>query len=345
MKIVMVLLVFFCLVCVVIYGIIARMCSRAFSGRPDPNRGHYTYFYDHYAQHYPRREYVFPGTEGELHGFLYGEENTGPLVIVCHGIGAFHEDYMSSVIWFVDHGYRVFALDLTGSGASGGRGTAGLPQSALDVDAALSFLERDPEWKGVPKVLFGHSWGAYGVAAGLYFEHDVRAAVTVAGYNDPVQQLETVFVMMLGKAGKFSYPFLWLWHRSRFGKYGVLRATEGINRAGIPVLIVQGTEDQLNAADGTSIYAARGKITNPKVQYLVITKEHCADHLSPFFTDEANEDLCHMTEVLTEIAGKYKGKEKEEKERTYYESLNKDLMSRPNETFFAAIDSFYKKSI
>lgn len=331
--------------CAGIYAVVGSMCAKAFGSRPDKDRPHYTYMYDHYAPRYPRREAVFPGTEGALHGFLYGEENDKALIVVCHGIGAFHEDYLSTIIWFVDHGYRVFAPDFTGSGYSGGKGTNGLPQSAIDLDRVLSYIEADPELNRLPKVLFGHSWGGYAVGAGLNFDHDVKAAVTVAGFNDPIHQLGVIFEGMFGKVGKIAYPFLRLWHRQRFGKNGLLTAVDGINKAGIPVLIVQGMEDRLNAPDGTSIYAARAGITNPKVRYHLITKLHCADHMSPFFIDEANEHLCHMVEVLENIGKKYTEPEKSEKEREYYDSLNKDLCSRPNEDFFTVVDEFYTDSL
>ena len=329
--------------CAGTYAVIGGMCSKAFGERPDKDKARYTYMFEHYAAYYPRREVSFPGTAGELHGFIYGEKNEKALVVVCHGIGAFHEDYLSTIIWFVDHGYRVFAPDFTGSGYSEGKGTMGLPQSAIDLDRVLSYIENDPELNRLPKLLFGHSWGAYAVGAVGNFQHDVKAAVTVAGFNDPIEQLGSVFEGLLGKAGKAAYPFLRLWHRRRFGENGLLRAVDGINRSGIPTLIVQGAEDQLNAPDGTSIYAARSEITNPKVKYHVISKPYCADHLSPFFTDEANESVKDMVPILTEINRKYKGDEQQKKTAEYYASLDKELMSRPNEPFYTLVNEFYEE--
>lgn len=339
------ILVLLLIVCVVVYVCISTMYTKSFGSRPEMNRGHYTYFYDYYEMKYPREEVTFSGSAARLHGFIYGEENHKALVVVAHGIGAYHEDYMSSIIWFVDHGYRVFAVDFTGSGHSEGKGTMGLPQSAIDMDTVLSFIEADSSLNQLPKVLFGHSWGAYAVAAVLNFQHDVKAVVTVAGFNDPVHQIGEVFVMLLGKFGKLLYPFLNLFHLIQFGKNGFLRAVDGINKAGIPILIVQGMEDQLNAPNGTSIYAAREKITNPKVKYHILTKEHCSDHLSPFHTDEANEKLWHMAQDLTEINSKYQGQEQIDKTREYYESFDKEIMSIPNEKLYIVVDTFYNDAL
>ena len=43
----------------------------------------------------------------------------------------------------VDHGWRVLAYDATGSCESEGEGTVGLVQSALDLDAALTYVENN----------------------------------------------------------------------------------------------------------------------------------------------------------------------------------------------------------
>ena len=74
---------------------------------------------------------------------------------------------------FVDSGYSVLTYDATGTGASGGSGTRGLAQSALDLDAALTRAEQED----LPILLFGHSWGGYAAAAVLGGSHDVTASV------------------------------------------------------------------------------------------------------------------------------------------------------------------------
>ena len=83
--------------CAGTYVVIGGMCSKAFGERPDKNKARYTYMFEHYAADYPRREVSFPGTAGELHGFIYGEKNEKALVVVCHGIGAFHEGLVEAV--------------------------------------------------------------------------------------------------------------------------------------------------------------------------------------------------------------------------------------------------------
>ena len=122
---------------------------------------------------YSRSPREFYSGENRLQAYVYGEENDKGLVVISHGMGGGHEGYMSDICWFVDHGWRVFGFDNTGSCESEGESIVGLVQSALDLDAALTFIEGDTELSELDVFLYGHSWGGYGVAAVLNFDHDV----------------------------------------------------------------------------------------------------------------------------------------------------------------------------
>ena len=74
-------------------------------------------------------------------------------------------------------GYSVLTYDATGTGASGGSGTRGLAQSALDLDAALTRAEQED----LPILLFGHSWGGYGL--------DRISAQPQATWKEPVLRI------------------------------------------------------------------------------------------------------------------------------------------------------------
>ena len=62
-------------------------------------------------------------------------------------------------------------------GSSGGSGTRGLAQSALDLDAALTRAEQED----LPILLFGHSWGGYAAAAVLSVAVVIAALYRVVG--------------------------------------------------------------------------------------------------------------------------------------------------------------------
>lgn len=303
-----------------------------------------TYYYDHYEDRYPRREVVFQGKAAQLHGFIYGESNTKALVVIAHGIGSFHESYLSTITWLVDRGYRVFAPDLSGSGSSTGV-TTGLFQSAIDMDTVLTYIENDPGMCNLPKVLMGHSWGSYGVGAVLNYGHDITAVVNVAGYNDPVDMIAFTLSLAFGKIANIVKPFYWIHHRIHYGKSGVYSVVDGINKANIPVLIVQGSEDPINTPDSTGIYAHRAKITNPHVEYMYITKKDCANHSSAFHTDAANEAMAAMELEIKALRDKLTGEQLEKALDDYYAKLDIDLFSTPNADFLEQVDDFYSRAL
>lgn len=328
----------------IVFVLLSLILSKSF-GRPVPEEFRYRYYYDHYKAQYPRRELSLYSGKTKLQAFLYGEENQGPLLVFAHGSGGFHEDYMTDIVWFVNHGYCVFAMDFSGSGASGGTGIMGLPQSAIDMDAVLTYIEHDFELSKRKKVLYGHSWGAYGVDAVLNYSHDVKAVASMAAYENPTQQMVFVLQLMIGKAAGILYPFIWLWHTFRFGKYGNLSCVKGINRAGIPVLLAHGTGDRLVPFENTSVIAKKNRITNPKVEYYVFSKEGQNDHDSFFHTEESIEVLDRLEKEKTTLGKEYQGEIPKEKMKALYEKLDRDLLNAPNEKFYMHIHRFYEQAL
>lgn len=340
----MILAVVILLLCVILYCLISTVYTKGFGKHTGGNAHYLTYLYDHYSDRYHRREVVISGKAAELHAFIYGEENSKALVVFAHGIGAFHEEYMSAIIWLVDHGYRVLAPDLSGSGHSSGH-TTGLPQSAIDLHSVLCYIEKDPELSKLPVMLFGHSWGSYGVGAALNYDHAVKAVVHIAGYNDPIEMMTDVFRMTFGKNAGAATPFLRLYHRIHFGKAGFFSVVNGLNRANIPALVVQGAEDPLNTPDGNSIYAHRNQVKNKKVEYMYITKEGCANHGSPFHTDAANRLETKILQDIAELTKQFSGEELEQKLELYYADIDRNLLSQPNPELMEYVDAFYSKAL
>ncbi|MBE0450583.1 MAG: alpha/beta fold hydrolase [Clostridia bacterium] len=122
---------------------------------------------------YPRQLVDFKSGDNLLKGYIYGSENSLGLVVVAHGLGGGADSYLPQIINFVDHGWRVFAYDATGSFDSEGKTTKGFPQALLDLDAALNYIDSIASFEALPVVLFGHSWGGYAVANVLHFDHEI----------------------------------------------------------------------------------------------------------------------------------------------------------------------------
>jgi predicted alpha/beta hydrolase len=112
-------------------------------------------------------------------------------------------------------------------------------------------------------MLAGHSWGGYAVCAVLNYNHRINAVVSFAGYNKCADVFNEQGELMVGGIFYTLTPQFWAIEKQLFGDTAKLTAVEGINNAGIPVMIVQCANDEAIPAATTSIYAHRGEIRNP----------------------------------------------------------------------------------
>jgi len=247
---------------------------------------------------YPREEVRFNSEKNQLKGFIYGESNDKGLVVISHGLGGTADGYFPMIMYFVDNGWRVFAFNNTGVSGSEGKNVRGLPQSIIDLDAALTHVKQSSTLGNLPVMLVGHSWGGNAVCAVLNNEHTVNAVVSFAAYNNGTKMFKEHGV---SSAGVFYYllsPHFWTIERLKFGKTMKLNAVDGINKVGIPVMIVHSSDDKVISAKTTSIYAHRDKITNPNMEIIYFDGEDVSGHEYVFCSNEmrqyrriANEDL------------------------------------------------------
>jgi dienelactone hydrolase len=238
---------------------------------------------------YPREEVHFNSGGNKLQGFIYGRENFNGLVVISEGLGGTADDYLPMIMYFVDKGWRVFAFNNTGAGGSEGESIRGLAQSVIDLDAALTYVEKSGGFNGLSVMLAGHSWGGYGVCAVLNYNHDVKAVVSFAGFNSGSEMFQEQGVTMVGGWYYMVKPQAWAIEKQLFGDIAKLSAVEGINKAGIPVMIVHCSNDETIPADTTSIYAHRSKITNPYVKIVYREGEDAMGHSFVFCSKQQKE--------------------------------------------------------
>lgn len=302
-------------------------------GDYEPQELSFYYFYPKYESRYPRENVTFKSGENTLQGYIYGAENDKALLVFAHGIGSAHEEYLKTLLWFVDNGYRVFTYDATGSGHSEGAGTKGLPQSALDLHAALGYIENDSELNAMPKFLVGHSWGGYAVTAALNFGHKVDGVASVSGYAEPVEMIYEFATGVVGNARPLLYPSIWIYNKLLFGEYAGLSAVKGINSADTPVLIIHGTADETISYTESAIMNKRGLITNQNVKYL--TLDGC-NHSGMFDTAEA-------AAIKKEISQQKREAKTESELIEIYKNADLDTVNQPNAEFLSQIDGFFNE--
>ena len=304
---------------------------------PDPSLTA-AYGYDHYEADYPRQEVSFRSGDNLLKGYIYGLNNDKGVIVFAHGLGASHASYFPTITALVDRGWRVFAYDATGSYTSEGKSTVGLAQSVIDLDRAVTFVENNSVFANMPIFVMGHSWGGYASAAVLNMDHDIKGCVSMSGYSTPMAELCETADDLFSDKSVLVYPFMWVYNKVHAGRFASYSAVDGLNKSGIPALIIHGDNDETVKYYGAAIIANQGRINNPNVQYYTFETEGKDTHNGFFYTSEyldhynndlkaKSDELDSRNDVTDEELAEYIAMVDKEK----YNALNPDLIDMIDE--------------
>lgn len=192
-------------------------------------------------------KYEFPSDKGQmLAGFLYssGGHQRG-IIIIAHGYGGGQNSYMDCANYFVQHGYYVFAYDATGNDDSEGEGVGGFPQGVVDLDHAISFVEKSGNFPDLPIGLFGHSWGGYSACSVLTYHPEVKAVIECCGCNRPTDLFESGGKAMAGDVIYAMMPFAKIHEWAKYGKYATNTAMDGFEASEAAVMVAHSEDDDV----------------------------------------------------------------------------------------------------
>ena len=209
----------------------------------------------------------------KLQGYYYPARAPKGLTVVCHGIHAGADDYLPIIEYMVNSGYSVFSFDYKGTYDSEGDSTVGMCESLVDLDHALSYIESESEFNGLPITLIGHSWGGYAVASVLPLHKRVVSCATIAAPNNGYTLILEKGEQYGGQLASKGIPevFLNVYQKILFGKYTEYDAVKGINGTSVPVLIAHGDGDNIINIGLQAIYAHRQEIRSDNVEYYLTT--------------------------------------------------------------------------
>ena len=193
-------------------------------------------------------EYSFTSNKGQkLVGYLYSSgENQRGIVVLAHGFGGGgHNSYMDVCDYFAENGYYVFTYDATGNDKSEGKGVGGVPQGVVDLDYAISFVEKSGNFEKLPIVLYGHSWGGYSVCNVLKFHPEVKAVIECSGCNKSSDLIEIGGKEIIGNLVYTMMPFVYLHEFIHYGKYAETSAMDAFKATTCPVMVVHSSDDDL----------------------------------------------------------------------------------------------------
>lgn len=327
----------------IIFLLVKKIIDGIFKRIERPNYSSLVQFKD-VKKEYPPELLKFRSGENMLQGYLLGAENTKGLVVVVHGLGGGAEGYLNEILYFVKHGYQVFAYDNTGYHLSEGKNSVGLPQAVEDLDAALNFIEREARFANAPVYLFGHSWGGYSVCAILNFHHKVNAVVSVSGFSNPNKMIKEWAKRIVGKWSYILIPFMVVHQRLAFGKKLDITAVDGINKADIPVMLVHGSKDPTVKPEGSAIISCKNEITNSKVQYLLWEKDGQNGHLDVLYEVAAREYGNRISEQYRNLLKITKNKLTEADKAEFFANVDKTKSSVSNEELMGQVVKFFENA-
>ena len=166
----------------------------------------------------------------------------------------------------------------------------------------------------------------------------------MAGFNDPMSMIMAWGEDMMGPLVWAEYPFIWLNQKITFGGVLDLTAVDAINSAGVPVLLIHGSGDDTVGFDTVSIMAAREKITNPRVQYIIRDGERQNGHNSLFHSLDCLDYAGELNEAYAALYERYGGEIPDREKAAFYAGVDKFRASALDESFMYSVTAFYRQA-
>ena len=294
---------------------------------------------------YPREKVEFMSDENKLTGYIYGEENSLGLVVIAPGLSDGAEDYTSLAMSFVDLGYKVFAFDTTGSFESEGESSIGFSQEVIDLDNALKFIGSEPDLKKLPLFLFGHSRGGYASAMMCSYPHNIKAIATVGAVNSPMEITMEWSKNYVGPLALTGYPALYAYQAMIFGgEIMGTTAAEAINEGDTPTLVIHCENDTTVSIDGSSVYARKDEVENPKADFVLYENKENAGHTTLLFTKEANAYREEIKDEYEHLQTLYGGEIPEDIEEDFLNSIDSMKAQKANQELIDLVNEFFIKA-
>ncbi len=222
---------------------------------------------------FAREPVTFLSNEGnQLDGaFFYQEglKNAKGLLVWVHGMGVNYENYLGEIQYFTKEGYVVFSFNNTGVDKSQGESLKGLIQAPLDLQSALVYLDLFDEFREIPLVLIGHSWGGFSVAtvSQLEIPREVDGIVTLAAFWKNINVIEDIAAYYVGDVITLLVPYLTLYERFLFGDNAKLNAISGLENTTAPVLMIHSEDDVVVRYDRNFLYFQEYFNQNPRFTF------------------------------------------------------------------------------
>lgn len=194
-----------------------------------------------------RERHVFKtNNDNNLVGYMYYYPSVSQkgVIVLSHGYGGGGQrTYMDCTNYLCKHGFYVFAYDATGNDESDGTGIGGFPQGIIDINHAIEYVENLENYGKLPLFLFGHSWGGYNSANALYYHPEVKAIVSLAGFNNSTDMIKDHGYQYGGASAENMIPYVSNKEQQMFGKYADAKAMRAFANSTSGVFVIQSYDD------------------------------------------------------------------------------------------------------
>ena len=289
------------------------------------------------SKRYPRQEISFLSGENRLRGYLYGKGSKG-VIVIAPGISSDSEAHLPEIMRFLDSGYTALTYDMTGVCRSEGESRVGLQQAKRDLLAAVDFIRQEH----LPIYLYGHSLGAYAVAAALD-ETEVTAAICLSGFDSPVGMMHDSAKDYVGILADVEYPFLYLQNVLTFGEDADDRAIESINAVNTPVLLCHGSEDK-TIPYARSLNAQSDRLKNPHVVCRTIDADFRSGHNYAWLSADAARYMAQKQEELDDLQKACGGDVPQAVLDDFYRDFDAEKAAQTDGSFMDGVLRFYQEA-
>ncbi len=283
-----------------------------------------------------------------LRGYIYysnyGSHADGVIgvIILVHGFGTTHMDYLHLIECFVKSGFAVFSYDNTGCGESEGNSMSGLPNAVSDLECAIKCIRQDYELGGLPLFAFGHSWGAYAATSVLAHISGITAAVGCCGFNTSLDMLKCYSTAFSGKIGLLIIPFAALYERIKFGRYSAASGSYGVLNSNARVMLIHSKDDTV-VPYKHSVAAHVKPFIEPDGRVVVKLYNDCGHNV---FRSDAS--IAYRSEIVAEqmkLRKRYGNNIPKKICDEYANSIDKRLLSELKVDLMEEIATFFTNSL
>lgn len=186
------------------------------------------------------------------------------LIVMTHGYNLSIENYLPLAKHFSDSGFMVLMFDGVGVGISEGRGIYGLPQHTLDMKSVLDAVISDDEFKDLPLLLFGHSWGGYAACTvSLLSSYPIKGILTCAAFKKSSSSMIPTIRRRYPYTAAVLISSVETLERILFGSLVSATSYEGLKKADCPARLYHSRDDAVISYE-ESFAAIRRKLKDHK---------------------------------------------------------------------------------